>query len=71
MDFQPIVSQFESHNRIVVNNSSESLEKVLPEYQVSQPYLNQVQRYSLAKMAKNHQKTARAYGCLTSRVCNS
>ena len=45
MDFQPIVSQFESHNRIVVNNSSKSLEKVLPEYRVLQPYLNQVQRY--------------------------
>jgi len=41
-DFQAIVSQIEGHNGILVNNSFESLEKVLSEYQVSQPSLNQV-----------------------------
>jgi len=55
-DFQAIVSQIEGCNGILVNNSFESLEKVLPEYQVSQPYLNQVQRYELVKMAENHKK---------------
>jgi len=39
-DFQAIVSQIESHNEILVNNFFESLEKVLPEYQISQPSLN-------------------------------
>jgi len=28
-------------------------EEKVPEYQVSEPYLNQVQRYELVKMAKN------------------
>jgi len=53
-NFQAIISQIEGHNEILVNNCFESLEKVFPEYQVSQSSLNQVQRYGLVKMAENH-----------------
>jgi len=60
-DFQAIISQIESHNGILVNNSFESLEKVLPEYQVLHPNLNQVQIYGLVKMAGNHKKNSGMY----------
>jgi len=46
------LSQIEGHNGILVNNSFKTLEKVLSEYRVSQPYLNQVQRLDLSKWPK-------------------
>jgi len=68
--FQAIASQVEGHNWILVNNSFESLEKLLPNYQVSQPYLKQVQRYGLVKMAENHKKM-QAYKGVSLQECVS